>query len=456
MNNYIYNLFFVYGFDFLVSISNCILFFVQCRFLICFNEVNSKKIYYIYYIFFEFFSVFVITYFNFLQLLPIIIILGSIYLFTRYIIRQPVAISILSSLLVYVIEQFSIGIIAPVVYFIFNQAISMLLYQIIMLITSLLTVIITAMIYWYIIKKIKLKSVELNRYFFILLTPILLLLVFLYLTGSTGSWDVTTLVDENYNVKVLFQFSFIQELQAFCISLAAIASIFAILFFYQKVMEFFKTEQIQIILEQQIYAQKNYIEEAKSRVNQTITFRHDFNNHLAVVNGLLEKNNIQEAIKYLNKIGEVTSNLSFLCNTGNYTIDALLCNKLSIAKQLNIDIECNVSIPTNNNLDDFDLCTIFSNAIDNAITACKLVDNTNKFISLTTSLDGNFFMIEVKNSFNPLIKAKSGSGIGINNMQEVVKKYNGALSTDIISDCFRINILLILLEHLNGISEQFS
>lgn len=42
-------------------------------------------------------------------------------------------------------------------------------------------------------------------------------------------------------------------------------------------------------MNQQIHAQKNYIEEAKSRLSQTISFRHDFNNHLAIVNGLLKK-----------------------------------------------------------------------------------------------------------------------------------------------------------------------
>ncbi|SNS92561.1 Sensor histidine kinase YesM [Anaerovirgula multivorans] len=455
MNSLLINPSFGYGFLFIAVAYNSFLFFIQCYFLISFTKVSSKKTFYLWYLLLSYINVFAISYFHFSELLSVLLFLCTIYIFAKFILKQSVALAIISSLLIYVLGQLALGIVAPLNYMIFNHGNSILVYQVGMMAYSLLTIIIITVMYRYIAKKIELKSVELNRYFFILLAPMLLLLSFFKLTENTGYWDTTTVIDiESNQVQILFQPPFVQELQVFCISLIAFASIFAILFSYQKVIEFFYAEQKKIILEQQIYAQKNYIKEAKSRITQTLAFQHDFKNHLSIVNGLLEKANIAEAIGYLNKLEKVTNSLSFLCNTGNPTVDALFCNKLSIAKQMNIEIECEVTIPFDQALDDLDLCIIFANAIDNAITACLLVDNRKKYIKLSTKLDGNFFMIEISNSFNPFKKVTGGSGIGISNMQEVAKKYNGALSTDRTSDCFVLNILLILSGHLDDISEQ--
>ena len=52
-------------------------------------------------------------------------------------------------------------------------------------------------------------------------------------------------------------------------------------------------------------------------------------------------------------------------------VDILLGEKMGIAQAGGIHVEASVILPRACGIDDFDLCIVFANALDNAINACQ-------------------------------------------------------------------------------------
>ncbi|HBG2922716.1 TPA: GHKL domain-containing protein [Clostridioides difficile] len=445
------DLFLKYSFFFSFIVYRILMVIVQYHFLINFTNFNSRFWCFILYSIISIFLIIINTYFNLYNLFSSqILFFLMTFLFVKYIIKQSTVLSIVSTLLVYLIEQLVYGFTAPLNYLIFTSDINTDIYKfdINMGLSSLITIIIAGFIYWYSSKKFNIKVMNFDKYIAILMIPLLLIILFMQSFEYSSNINIDTSLGI---VKLLLNTSITEEIQAFLFSIIGTICVFFSLFTFKKLIQALEDDKERAIMNQQIHAQKNYIEEAKSRLSQTISFRHDFNNHLAIVNGLLKKDQILKAQDYLNKLEKVTSDLSFSCNTQNIVIDALFNNKLSIAKQLGIEVDCEVIIPQSTNMNDFDLCIVFANAIDNAIKACRVVDKQNRYLKLSTKLEGGFFMIEIKNSYNPINNYTRGSGIGLLNIKEIAKKYQGAISIDKTSDYFQINVLLVISLHCASI-----
>ncbi|MDX5677473.1 ATP-binding protein, partial [Clostridioides difficile] len=82
--------------------------------------------------------------------------------------------SIVSTLLVYLIEQLVYGFTAPLNYLIFTSDINTDIYKfdINMGLSSLITIIIAGFIYWYSSKKFNIKVMNLDKYIAILMIPL--------------------------------------------------------------------------------------------------------------------------------------------------------------------------------------------------------------------------------------------------------------------------------------------
>lgn len=424
-------------------------FTIRYKFILSFTKIKPyKRIYFVYLLIFPLLQ-YTINQVNLQEWFSLLSVIILWIFFIQFVLKQSFAISLLLSLLMYTLEESVVGIINPFLFY-FSQSLTIMEYYFIGFISTTIICLISGCLYFLIIRKINIISVELNKNSLIIFLPILFILLFYHL-----SWNGLTTTNITGNkIEIISDISFLQEMQVMILSIVAIGCIMLSLIVWQKIIEFFHKEKVTAIWEQLVYAQKNYVEEAKLHLSQTKALRHDFKNHLVIINSLLEKNNIFSAKQYLSKLSEVTDNLSFICETGNMVIDALLCNKLSIAKQSAIQIECEVIIPKNNGIDDFDLSIIFSNALDNAISACQLVEKEKRYLKIHTLLQGNFFMIKIINSINTKKKKVKGSGLGIPNIQAASQKYQGVVSIEKQADFFQLNVLLIISEHYTNISEQ--
>ena len=232
-----------------------------------------------------------------------------------------------------------------------------------------------------------------------------------------------------------------------------LASLFCILFSYKKLQQIFRLSTEISLLEQQEHSLNQYVEEAKTRYDETKSFRHDIRNHIAVVKKLLQGGKLEEAVSYIEDMDDMAEKMSFPCSTNNPVVDILVGNKLGIAKSMGIDVDCSLLLPYPCSLRDIDICIVLSNALDNAIQAVKnLGTGTEKYIHVSGRIQGDFLMMEIENSFHG--KGAFKKGTGLSNVKKVAEKYGGAMSIEIQENVFALHVLLIISQHPVNSSQQ--
>ena len=221
----------------------------------------------------------------------------------------------------------------------------------------------------------------------------------------------------------------------------SLVSIYVILYAYEKIMRQIKIQNRMSTLEAYTEMQKQYISEAKQKYENTKSFRHDMNNHMITLAGLLKNNENQKATEYLKRFSKEVTELSFDVVTGNAVIDVLLKEKLSFAKGQGIKVVCDMQVPKGVPLDDFDLCIIIFNVLDNAIKGCEYADE--RFIDITCKKNKEFLIIDIMNSFNP-VKYEKGLGVGLEAIKYVTEQYGGYLEISTENNVFRVSLMFSL------------
>jgi hypothetical protein len=235
--------------------------------------------------------------------------------------------------------------------------------------------------------------------------------------------------------------------------LLGLASLFCILFSYKKLQQIFRLSTEISLLEQQEHSLNQYVEEAKTRYDETKSFRHDIRNHIAVVKNLLQSGKLEEAVSYMEDMDDMAEKMSFPCSTNNPVVDILVGNKLGIAKSMGIDADCSLLLPYPCGIRDIDICIVLSNALDNAIHAVKgLDDSIEKYIRVSGRIQGDLLMIEIENSFPG--KGVFKKGRGLSNIKKVVEKYDGAMNIETQENVFVLHVLLFIPQHPESSPQQ--
>ncbi|MCI8342600.1 MAG: GHKL domain-containing protein [Firmicutes bacterium] len=226
--------------------------------------------------------------------------------------------------------------------------------------------------------------------------------------------------------------------------IAGLAAFFAILLSCRRAYEGIVYREEAISLTQKMNAQRVYISQVKKRYELTKSFRHDIKNHVLVLNALLERGKIDQAENYLKAVGTYAAELSLPCQTGNDAIDILLWDKIKAAENSGVKTDVFVCFPEEMAICDFDLCVIFSNAVDNAVHACDEISGP-KFMSIKGERQGNFYMLKFENSCSEgsSFKAKTG----IRNIKNVTEKYNGAMTAEKGNGVFSLCVLIDISVH---------
>jgi Signal transduction histidine kinase regulating citrate/malate metabolism len=202
--------------------------------------------------------------------------------------------------------------------------------------------------------------------------------------------------------------------------------------------------------------QKQYelIEEHNTQIDQIYSdirdWQHDFKHHMQVIHTFIERSEIDEAEKYLKNLDEQILMSSIKVSTGNYLVDAILSSKMTLAKAYDIKFECNAILPVELSVDNTDLCAILSNLLDNAIEACRKVEN-KKYIKCDTLLLKNQLYIKIVNASNGkyvknaqsfITTKKDGKihGLGLNHVESIVSQYDGICKIKGENECFTVEI----------------
>lgn len=221
--------------------------------------------------------------------------------------------------------------------------------------------------------------------------------------------------------------------------LLGLAALFCTLYAWRGVCRGLENEAALSALRQAAEAQKAYLAEAAAREEKTRALRHDWQNHLVVLDGLLAAGRAGEGRAYLQKLHTRAAALAPPCHTGSPVADVLLSQKLGLAAAKGIQTEVSLTLPPACGLDELDLCAILANALDNAIEACQNAQE-QKFLHVFGERQGNFLRIVFENTCPPGPPAPAGTGLG--NIRAAAQKYRGSVCIEQAAGLFRLDLLL--------------
>lgn len=190
----------------------------------------------------------------------------------------------------------------------------------------------------------------------------------------------------------------------------------------------------------------------KEQYEQAERLRHDMKNHVIALSGLLRNREWEKMDAYLRTMADSGSILPDEETSGNKAVDALLYQKRKLAREKHIKWECDVQVPKECGINEFDFCVLFGNILDNALKACERIQSgEQRLINVQSGIIKKCFLLESKNSINAgegrealAVKQEKTKtqGIGLLNIKDVVQKYQGTMNIEVKEREFVISVLL--------------
>ena len=156
------------------------------------------------------------------------------------------------------------------------------------------------------------------------------------------------------------------------------------------------------ILQIQVANMSSRIEDYIAADKKFQTERHDFRHKLNAIAGLVEKEQYAELRALVGEYCDAISEIQVKRYCDHAIIDAILATYLQRAERNGILICTKLAFPDKLSVNEAELATVFANALENAINACKKLELSRRFIEITV-LTTPCFMFQIRNSYDGII-----------------------------------------------------
>ena len=180
-------------------------------------------------------------------------------------------------------------------------------------------------------------------------------------------------------------------------------------------------------------AQKEIAQLSASQ-RQASIYRHDLRHHMTFLQNCITDNKPEQALEYIHQICTDLDNSRVIRYCENDTLNLILASYAAQAEASGIDLKLSVTAADFSRFQITDLCSLFANALENAIHACENIPPSKKrYISLRVYEKNNRICIQLVNNYiqDPVfeneipISHEPDHGIGVKSMISVVEKYHG-------------------------------
>ena len=194
-------------------------------------------------------------------------------------------------------------------------------------------------------------------------------------------------------------------------------------------------EQTRNNLKLQVGQAVREIEALRTSQQQTRAYRHDLRHHLQYISACIENGRGEQAQEYIQSIcSEIeASKVTIYCE--NEAANLIFSSFAGRSESCGVPLNIQAHIPQLISVAETDLCVLLSNALENALRACRRMkaENGPAYIEVTArEKNGHLFLqfvnpcpegIQFENGL-PVTHAE-GHGIGVRSICAIVEKYKG-------------------------------
>lgn len=196
-----------------------------------------------------------------------------------------------------------------------------------------------------------------------------------------------------------------------------------------------KTEKENALLQQQSEMQLEVYSDLQQRYQNSMETIHDAKRHVRALESLIQSDHLAEAQQYKESLFQKLNELQPSIQCENPLLSAILNHVFLKAEQRHIVLKMDLQGEEQlSMLAGVDLTTIVSNLLDNAVDAVLELPEEQRYIHFAVAFQMGEIMIHVENPTkndlkregNAVVSTKEGHlGLGLKNVEMVVKKYKG-------------------------------
>lgn len=198
--------------------------------------------------------------------------------------------------------------------------------------------------------------------------------------------------------------------------------------------------------------QINHYKYLEHREKETKKFRHDIKNHMCLLKTFFDNKDYDKFDEYFKRINEHVDKLGNKVSVNNDIVDAVINRYYAQAQKYDIAMDVKGHFPKKCNISIYDLCTIFSNLLSNAIEAARESDRKEIEVSCMFR-EQEEIIIVVSNFYKDILKDENGNlitkkkdkkmhGLGLENVSDFVSKNNGYITINDENNKFVVSVVL--------------
>jgi len=266
-------------------------------------------------------------------------------------------------------------------------------------------------------------------------------------------FEISSIVSIYYFAMIAYKANnFMTSIEVFAIIIIVLFANISTFYLLENQLRLQKSKNELVSLQSQYELQKDYYWELRENMIAASKNTHDIKNFIAAISTYIdtEKNDLAKA-----KIEEFYGKIPIATKmyTDNMAVNALIYSKIKDILETIPSNEISIIIPDELHIDEIDLCILLGNAIDNAIEGCaKIPEMAKRNLIVKVFPINNQLSILIENArvpqpiphilFDATQKEEFMHGFGIQNMKNIVDRYEGNMVIERPENRFIVSVLL--------------
>ena len=225
---------------------------------------------------------------------------------------------------------------------------------------------------------------------------------------------------------------------------------------YDRMVDDAEAQEKNLLYEQELELLNRHAKEREAYDMEMRRLRHDIKNHMSSLLGMLQGDDAKQAEEYVRGMlqGVPECRAEDISRTGNVIVDSLVNHKCGIARAEGTAFEASVFLPAELPFLGGHLTIVFGNLLDNALEACREVEEGKRYVTLDASYEKEVLMIAVTNPYHgerrknragkyvTTKKDRKSHGLGLSSVEQAVEAYRGQMNADGRDGVFRVSVVM--------------
>lgn len=218
-----------------------------------------------------------------------------------------------------------------------------------------------------------------------------------------------------------------------------------IVFYVEALRKNEKEKYLAELTEQHYHLQIEYYQQLLEKQQETKALWHDIKKYTAAMQAVAAQNDSEQLRQIAQAAEDAYERVKDVSAVGNPVVDALLNQYLRSAKENQIQVLLDITIPEVLAISTLLLSVVIGNTFDNAIEACRLIAPEKRVIHLQLRKQNRILFYSIENPYiDAVTQLRVGKhhGYGLKNVERAVNQNNGNFQVEKSKGLFVIQIRL--------------